>query len=407
MLLCFLIDMALGGGMRLFSLTGCGRKNLTDDDWPGAVEADVSGCLFQDLHAVMVGNGSMGGVIILGPISTQNDHWIVPYRSLRVAFCEFVGCSAAVGGGVAAMAGNYTVEFTTSTRCVATQAGAFCWLRADPRRIAVITYVRASLSETPEGSIFCHCGMDAGSVTVTGLNSSFNHAQLASGYYIGRHLTLSIADCFFHSNTDGNCLRLSYGGMKGLSNLMEDVKVTCVSFVNNTCVVPNSQGGLVWFRADAIFTSCLFMENMIGEDCPMFQTCFDSDCLAEDWVVLFGQLTLRQCIFDTDNVSVSGLDLFARPPTSIDCVVVPPGYEFAPCGTRSPTQTISRTPTASPEPTASPVATGTSSAPWSQSDQFTESHRPQSMTFTAHWEALLFRKVFVRIGWFTLFITIL
>jgi DNA-binding transcriptional MocR family regulator len=119
------------------------------------------------------------------------------------------------------------------TGCVATQAGAFCFLHVADGADAAITSVSASLSDAPEGSVSCHSGYDAGRAIVTGLNSSFNHAQLASAYYIGRHISLSVLGYFFHSNTDGDCLRLSFGSQSDES--IQEAIVTCVSLVNNSC----------------------------------------------------------------------------------------------------------------------------------------------------------------------------
>jgi hypothetical protein len=93
-------------------------------------------------------------------------------------------------GWAASTAKLYKVEFTTSRGCIATQAGAFCLLRGAADKITNISYVSASFGECPEGAVYSQAGYNAARVIVTGLNSSFNHAQGASAYYIGRHKTL-------------------------------------------------------------------------------------------------------------------------------------------------------------------------------------------------------------------------
>jgi hypothetical protein len=321
-----------------------------------------------------------------------NADTVIVFVSRRIAFCEFLCCNAMISGGVASTAQSYTVELTTSTSCVATRAGAFCFLHVANEADAAITYVSASLSDAPEGSVYCHSGFDAGRVNVTGLNSSFNHAQLANAYYIGRHISLSVLGCFFHSNTDGNCLRLSFGGESDEST--QEVNVTCLSLVNNRCwkTLSGIEGrGLVWFRANAKFTSCLFMKNTLGVGEQMFHTCRDElECPPPVYGSLVGLLTLQQCIFDTDNGSLSGNGSL----TFTASIVIPTSDDFAPCITASPTQTVSLSRTASPLPSTRALTSSKTQRPtaWRRTDELAKSRPIQSGTFTPHWEAVLCRR---------------
>jgi hypothetical protein len=244
-----------------------------------------------DLQASVPGGAIYMGASKVGSINTDSN--------LTVRNTFFENCHSAQGGGICVQ-GSHNVEIknSQSLNCWVVDflgmAGSFAYfmITTNYGNVAVDFASVISGSCSRSGSIYVTTTVTNGNhrprVVSNSLNASFNYAGTSgSGLYIGDHHSLSLQFCRLESNRQGNVLTLL--------NHAVDASLSCLSFMNDSCVGTSTENGaLLYVTANYAIHDSVFLNNSNAK------------------IVGFGsnaiQMTFVKCFFDSLAVSTTGPD---------------------------------------------------------------------------------------------------